>query len=206
MPCAARQSAKNGAFEIPFRKEARAWADGAQPPVARRQIAALGQRLCKAWEDLPQFTAAVIEGSAVGGGLASDWPVLAEDALVSLPEIALGMPRTWRAMPALTTLVGPARAKRLTILCECIGGAQALAIGLVGYSAPHGGALAQARAVTTATPAMPAAAVRMRKETVNAVANAPYHLASHMGHDPIALAAGSADARSARAAALKPRG
>ena len=190
-------------------KDARAWADDALPLVARREVAALGYRMCKAWEELPQISIVVIEGYAVGGGLAlslaCDWRVLADDAFVSLPEIALGIPLTWGAIPRLTTLLGPARAKRLTILCERIGAAEALAIGLVDYTAPPGGAMAKARALAAATLAMPAAAVRMSKETVNAVANALHHLAGHMGHDQIALAASSAEARAARAAALKPR-
>lgn len=39
---------------------------------------------------------------------------------------------------------------------------------------------------------MPAAAVRMSKETINAVATALHHAAGHMAHDQIALAAASA--------------
>ncbi|HRI17660.1 MAG TPA: enoyl-CoA hydratase/isomerase family protein, partial [Burkholderiaceae bacterium] len=115
-------------------KDARTWADPALSLVERRELAALGYRLCKAWEDLPQVTLAAIEGYAVGGGLAlalaCDWRVLAEDAFVSLPEIALGIPLTWGTIPRLVDLVGPAKAKRLTILCERWAAADALAIGV----------------------------------------------------------------------------
>lgn len=188
-------------------KDSRAWADDDQPLVQRREIASLGYRMCQAWEALPQITLVAIEGYAVGGGLAlalaCDWRVMADDAFVSLPEIALGIPLTWGAIPRLTSLVGPARAKRLTILCERVGAADALAMGLVDYTAPPGQALARAHAVAGQALAMPAAAVRMSKETVNAVAHALHHLAGHMGHDQIALASASADSRAARAAALK---
>ncbi len=191
-------------------KEGRDWADDARPLVPRRELASLGYRLCKAWEELPQITLVAIEGYAVGGGLAlalaCDWRVLADDAFVSLPEIALGMPLTWGAIPRLVSLLGPAKAKRLTILCERIGAAQALAMGLVDYTAPRGQALAQARTVAERSLAMPAAAVRMSKETANAVANALHHLGGHMGHDQIALALASADSRAARAAVLKKPG
>ena len=190
-------------------KDARAWADDALPLVTRREIAALGYRMCKAWEELPQITIVAIEGYAVGGALAlslaCDWRVMADDAFVSLPEIALGIPLTWGTLPRLTSLLGPARAKRLTILCERIGAAEALSIGLVDHTAAKGQALARAREIAQRTLAMPAAAVRMSKETVNAVANALHHLGSHMGHDQIALAATSAEARAARIAALKTR-
>lgn len=179
-------------------KDARQWADLSQPLVERREIAAVGWRMCKAWEELPQVTLAAIEGYAIGGGLAlalaCDWRVLAEDAFVSLPEIALGIPLTWGTIPRLVDLVGPARAKRLTILCERWAAADALAIGVADYVAPRGQALAKAREVAAQALAMPAAAVRMSKETVNAVATVQHHAASHMAHDQIALAAASAPA------------
>ena len=191
-------------------KEARAWDGDEQPLVARRELSAIGYRMCRAWEDLPQISIVAIEGYGVGGGLAlalaCDWRVLADDAFVSLPEIALGIPLTWGAIPRLVALLGPARAKRLTILCERVGAAEALALGLVDYTAPSGQALARAQAVADEVLAMPAAAVRMSKETANAVATALHHLGGHMAHDQIALAAGSAESRAARAAALPRRG
>lgn len=190
-------------------KDARSWADESLPLVTRRHLAGLGYRMCKAWEELPQVTIVAIEGYAVGGGLAlsvaCDWRVLADDAWVSLPEIALGIPLTWGTIPRLVNLVGPARAKRLTILCERIGAAEALAMGLVDRTAPPGQALAVARELAARTLSMPAAAVRMSKETANACATALNHAAGHMAHDQIALAAASDEARVARAAALKPR-
>ncbi|MEN9627349.1 MAG: hypothetical protein RJA10_576 [Pseudomonadota bacterium] len=190
-------------------KDARSWADESLPLVTRRHGAGLGYRMCKAWEELPQITIVAIEGYAVGGGLAlsvaCDWRVLADDAWVSLPEIALGIPLTWGTIPRLVNLLGPARAKRLTILCERIGAPEALAMGLVDHTAPKGQALAAARDLAVRTLAMPAAAVRMSKETVNACATALNHAAGHMAHDQIALAAASDEARVARAAALNPR-
>ena len=188
-------------------KDANAWADESLGTVERREIAATGFRMCKAWEEMPQITIAAIEGFAVGGGLAlslaCDWRVMAEDAFVSLPEIALGIPLTWGTIPRLVNLLGPAKAKRLAILCERFTAADALAIGLADYTAPGGQALAKARAVAAQTLAMPAAAVRMSKESANAVATALNHAAGFMAHDQIALAAGSPESRAARAAALK---
>ena len=189
-------------------KETSAWTDDSLSAVERREIASLGYKLCKAWEELPQITIVAIEGFAVGGGLAlsvaCDWRVMADDAFVSLPEIALGIPLTWGAIPRLTQLVGPAKAKRLTILCERVNAPDALAMGLVDYVCSKGHALEKAQAVADQTLAMPAAAVRMSKETVNALATVGNHLASHMGHDQIALAASSPESRQRRAAALKP--
>ena len=127
-------------------KDTAGWADEALSLVERREIAGVGWRLCKAWEELPQITIVAIEGYAVGGGLAlsvaCDWRVIASNAFVSLPEIALGIPLTWGAIPRLTALVGPSRAKRLTILCERLGAADALALTdaeLALACASHGG-------------------------------------------------------------------
>ena len=190
-------------------KDRAAWSDESLSLVERREIAGLGWRLCKAWEELPQVTIVAIEGYAVGGGLAlavaCDWRVVADDAFVSLPEIALGIPLTWGAIPRLTALVGPARAKRLTILCERIGAADALAMGLVDHVTPRGGALAEATAIAQQVLALPAAAVRMSKATVNAVATSGHLAAAHMGLDQLMLAGASAESRAARDAALKRR-
>ena len=188
-------------------KDAVAWADDTLSTVQRREIAGAGFRMCKAWEEMPQITIVAIEGYAIGGGvalsLACDWRVMADDAFVSLPEIALGIPLTWGTIPRLVNLLGPAKAKRLTILCERFNAADALAIGLIDYVAPRGQALAKAHAVAAQTLAMPAAAVRMSKESANAAATALNHATGYMAHDQIALAAASPESRAARAAVLK---
>jgi enoyl-CoA hydratase/carnithine racemase len=190
-------------------KDANAWADDSLSTVERRNIAGTGFRLCKAWEEMPQVTIAAIEGFAVGGGLAlslaCDWRVAAQDAFVSLPEIALGIPLTWGTIPRLVNLLGPAKAKRLTILCERFAAADALAIGILDYTAPKGQALAKAREVAAQALAMPAAAMRMSKESANAIALALNHAAGYMAHDQIALAAASPESRAARASALKAK-
>ena len=187
-------------------KESSAWADESLSALERRDRAGIGYRLCKAWEDMPQITLVAIEGFAIGGGLAlalaCDWRVMADDAYVSLPEIALGIPLTWGAIPRLTNLVGPAKAKRLTILCERIQAADALQMGLVDYVAAKGQAVELVRQVAAQTLAMPAAAVRMSKETVNAVATVMNHAVSYMGHDQIAIASSSIESRQRRDKAL----
>ena len=183
-------------------KDASRWGNATRPLEEQREIAALGYRMARAWEEVPQITIAAIEGYAIGGGLALaaalDWRVVAEDAFVSLPEIALGIPLTWGTLPRLVNLVGPARAKRLSILCERIPAAEALAMGLVDYTAPKGKTLATARAVAKQVLALPRNSVRMTKESVNAYAGIGAHATSHMAHDQIQLAASSAEARAAR--------
>ena len=185
-------------------KDASRWGNGERPFDEQREIAALGYRMARAWEEVPQITIAAIEGYAIGGGLALvaalDWRVIAQDAFVSLPEIALGIPLTWGTLPRLVNLVGPARAKRLSILCERVPAAEALAMGLADYGAPKGKALAIARAVAVQVLNLPRNSVRMTKESINAYASIGAHAASHMAHDQVQLAAGSAEAKAAREA------
>jgi enoyl-CoA hydratase len=186
-------------------KDPSRWAGGA-PLLEQREIAGLGFRMARAWEELPQMTIAAIEGYAVGGGLALaaalDWRVIARDAFVSLPEISLGIPLTWGTLPRLVNLIGPAKAKRLAILCERVGAEAALAMGLVDEICDKGKALQRAGELATAVSQMPRHSVRMTKEAVNAYAGLGAHAVSYMAHDQLELAAASPESRAARDAAL----
>ena len=189
-------------------KDPSRWAGGA-PLLEQREIAGLGQRMARAWEELPQITIAAIEGYAVGGGLALavalDWRVMARDAFVALPEISLGIPLTWGTLPRLVNLVGPARAKRLAILGERIGANEALDMGLVDETCDPGSALRAADVLAGKVLDKPKHSVLMTKETVNAYAGLGAHAVSYMAHDQLELAAASPESRAARASALQRR-
>jgi enoyl-CoA hydratase len=187
-------------------KDSTRWAGGA-PLLEQREIAQLGQRMARAWVELPQITIAAIEGYAVGGGLALavalDWRVMARDAFVALPEISLGIPLTWGTLPRLVNLVGPARAKRLAILGERVAAEPALAMGLVDELCDKSGAMEAARRLAEAVLEKPKHSVMMTKETVNAYAGLGAHAVSYMAPDQLELAAASPESRAARDAALK---
>ena len=187
-------------------KDGTRWAGGA-PLLEQRETASLGGRMSRAWEELPQVTIAAIEGYAIGGGLALsaalDWRLMARDAFVSLPEISLGIPLTWGTLPRLVNLVGPARAKRLAILCERVSATDALAMGLVDEVCEPGTALAAAEKIMLRALEHPKHSVMMTKETVNAYASIGAHAVSHMAPDQLELAAASPESREARDAALR---
>jgi len=189
-------------------KDSTRWAGGA-PLLEQRDTASLGGRMARAWEELPQITIAAIEGYAIGGGLALsvalDWRVIARDAFVSLPEISLGIPLTWGTLPRLVNLVGPARAKRLAILCERVSAADALAMGLADEICEPGSALATSNELIQKVLDKPKHSVMMTKETVNAYSSLGAHAVSHMAPDQLELAAASPESRAARDAALKRR-
>jgi enoyl-CoA hydratase len=155
------------------------------------------------------MTIAAIEGYAVGGGLALavalDWRVIARDAFVSLPEISLGIPLTWGTLPRLVNLVGPAKAKRLAILCERVGADRALAMGLADEMCDPSKTMETACAMARQVLDKPRHSVLMTKEAVNAYASLGAHAVSFMAHDQLELAAASPESRAARDAALKRR-
>lgn len=172
--------------------------------VALRQRFYRGVRLCQAWEDMPQITVTAMEGLVVGAGcaiaLACDWRVLANDAYLYVPEVKIGLNLQWGALPRLVTLVGPARAKRITILCEKMDADMALDWGLVDALADPGASVEVATDLATRAAAMPAATVRMVKEAVNATATALHRASAFADADQSALTRSFSDAVAAREA------
>jgi len=170
--------------------------------LARRQSFYRGVRLCEAWEAMPQITIAAMEKIAVGAGvalpLACDWRVMGESAFLYVPEAKIGLNLQWGALPRLVNLVGPARAKRICILCERMYAPQALDWGLVEEVAPDGQVAERALNMARAAAEIPAIAVSMIKEAVNATAGALNRTASYADADQSQLSAASEDAKGAR--------
>ncbi len=176
--------------------------DSKTSELERRHVFSRGVRLCQAWEAMPQITIAAIERLAVGAGvalpLACDWRVMGESAYLWVPEVKIGVNLQWGALPRLINLVGPARAKRICILCERMNAETALDWGLVDEVAPDGQALEKATELARRAADMPPIAVRMIKEAVNATATTLNRIASHADADQSMLSAATEDARSAR--------
>ncbi len=170
--------------------------------LEKRQTYFRGVRLCEAWEGMPQVTIAAMEKIAVGAGvalpLACDWRVLGESCYLYVPEVKIGLNLQWGALPRLVNLVGPARAKRICILCERMDARTALEWGLAEEVTADGEAAAKALEMARAAAEMPAIATQMVKEAVNATAAALNRTASFADADQSQLTAGTSDARSAR--------
>ena len=190
------------AFSAGMDLDDRMWNREDLSDLERREIYYTGVRLCQAWEALPQITIAAIDGFAVGAGvalsLACDWRVVAEDAYLYVPEVKIGINLQWGALPRLITLVGPARAKRVCLLCEKLPATQAHDWGLADYLAEPGQAVRKAVEVAEAVCEQPAVTVRMVKEAANATANALHRVSSFADADQSQLSGQFAAARSAR--------
>ena len=171
------------------------------PAMEQRQKLLLGPDMCAAWEALEQVTICAIEGYCLGGGLAialsCDWRVCADNALLSLPEVPLGINMSWQANPRITALVGPARAKQLVILGENLPPARALDWGLIDEVTAPGEALSAARRLAEKTAALPPLPVRMSKQAINAHAHALNYASSFMDREQYALLTGSEENKAA---------
>ncbi len=101
----------------------------------RRWTAQLGRRALEAIERVEAITIARLHGHVIGGGLVlalgCDLRVAATSASFWIPEVDLGIPLTWGAVPRLAREVGPAKAKELILLCDRIDAATAAHHGLV---------------------------------------------------------------------------
>ncbi|MFV0295488.1 MAG: enoyl-CoA hydratase/isomerase family protein [Hyphomicrobiaceae bacterium] len=170
--------------------------------LKRRHRAYNGVRLCKAWEEMPQITITAMERLAVGAGvaiaLACDWRVLGRSAYLYVPEVKIGLNLQWGALPRLISLVGPARAKRICIMCEKMPAQHALDWGLVDELADDGRTVEKAMEMANVAVSMPAATVRMVKQAVNATANALHVATAFADADQSQVTVAYAAAASAR--------
>jgi len=95
----------------------------------KRWHANLGRRACRAIENCAIPTIARVQGHAIGGGMclamSCDFRITTPDTAWYLPEVELGVPLTWAAIPRLAQEIGTARARQLVMLSDRITGATA---------------------------------------------------------------------------------
>lgn len=182
----------------------------AQPTLMQTREAIMrGPDLCKAWEEIEAVTIAAIEGYCVGGAcalvLACDFRVMSRSAYVRLPEVPLGMNMSWRTLPRLVALIGPARAKQFVMFGEAADAARCAEWGMCDEVADDGQAPTAARAWAAKVAALPPLPVRMTKEAITAIAAANNHASIYMDRDQFLLASRSNDYREGVAAFLEKR-
>jgi enoyl-CoA hydratase/carnithine racemase len=101
----------------------------------RRRTAGAWGRLLDRIEQLPQVTVASLHGYVIGGAFllaaACDLRVGAEDTLLSIPEVAIGIPLTWAGIPRLAREVGISRTREIILTGRRITGSEALAWGFL---------------------------------------------------------------------------
>lgn len=117
----------------------------AYPPItgdwsARRHAAGTWQRLLDQIERIPQVTVAGLHSHVVGGGalLASafDIRIAADDTVLRIPELAIGIPLTWAGIPRLVREVGLPVARDWIMTCRRVEADELLRTGFVTRLAP----------------------------------------------------------------------
>lgn len=141
-----------------------------------RKMSGIGSRTADALEGLDQISIAAVHGFAVGGAvvlaMACDLRVAGESAWFSIPEVELGIPLSWNALPRLAREVGPARALELTVICERFSAQQARDYGLITHLAPDGKELETARELAGKIVAKPPLPVALTKASMKAIRRA----------------------------------
>lgn len=165
--------------------------------LAARRIHGLGGEACRAWAALDALTVCAIEGPCVGAGAAMaaacDFRVAGRTAVVAFPEVPLGIPLGWGAVPRLVALLGPARAKRLIVLGERPDADVLVNWGFVDELAEAGAALALARQWAERAAALPPLSAQMAKSAIEVSAHALAQATSGADRDQLLLAFGSQD-------------
>lgn len=101
----------------------------------RRRSLQVGERLVRAIQECSAVTIARLHGHVVGGGmvmaLACDVRIASDDAALSLPETAIGLPLAWSATPLVVDEVGPLIARELLLFGRVYGAAEAQRLGMI---------------------------------------------------------------------------
>ncbi len=172
--------------------------DAPRPSLMQlREMVMVGPDMCRAWEEIEAVTIMAVEGYCVGGAcalaLCCDFRVVGAGGKMRLPEVPMGINMSWRSLPRLTTLIGPARAKRFTMFGEFADAQTMLDWGMVDEVVEAGGADAAALRWAQKVAALPPLPIRMTKEAINAAANANHHASTFMDRDQFLLTFGSQD-------------
>ncbi|MBI2913591.1 MAG: enoyl-CoA hydratase/isomerase family protein [Chloroflexi bacterium] len=138
-----------------------------------RHLSGIGSRTSAALESLDQISIAAVHGFAVGGAVVlavcCDLRVAGESAWFSIPEVELGIPLSWNALPRLAREMGHARALELTVTCERFSAPQAFEYGLVTHLAPDGEEERTARELASRIVSKPPLPVALTKATMKAL-------------------------------------
>ncbi len=150
------------------------WRDpGSTNDLQVRRMSGMGSRTSAGIENLDQITIAAVHNFAVGGAVVltacCDLRVAGESAWFSIPEVELGLPLGWNALPRLAREIGHARALELTITCDRFSAVQAHEYGLVTHLVADGEEEKTALALAAKITARPALPVALTKATMKSL-------------------------------------
>jgi len=150
------------------------WRDpGSTNDLQVRHTSGIGSRTSAAIENLDQITIAAVHGFAIGGALVlaacCDLRVAGESTWFSIPEVELGLPLGWNALPRLAREIGHARALELTVTCDRFTATQARDYGLVTHLVGDGQEETTARELAEKITSRPVLPVALTKATMKSL-------------------------------------
>jgi len=173
------------------------------------RYAEAGQRVFRALETLPVPTIAAINGFALGGGcelaLACTFRLIAEHAVLGLPETSLGLIPGFGGTQRLARAVGRQRALDLVLTGRQVAADEAAALGLVLRVVPGAQLLDEAHTLAGLLAARAPLALRYAREAVDGGLDRPLSDGMALEAQLFGLAADSADMREGVRAFLEKR-
>ena len=144
--------------------------------IHRREVGQYGLRMADAIEQMRAMTIAQVHGHSVGGGVvlmaACDLRVVAEDTVMFIPEVDIGIPLAWGGIPRLVREIGPALTKELVITCRHFSAEEARRAGFVNRVVPAERVADEAESLAREVASKPSVPVVITKEHVNAITRA----------------------------------
>jgi enoyl-CoA hydratase len=176
---------------------------------AAYQLTDLTIRVQERLADLPKPTIAAIAGYALGGGcevaLCCDFRIVADNAVLGLPEITLGVVPGGGGTQRLPRLVGLGPATELIFLGEMIDAAKAERIGLVNKVVPLDQLKAEVEELAHKLMKRPSLALRAAKTAMRKGLNISLKEGLQLEQDLFCMLFGTEDQKEGMAAFLEKR-
>lgn len=173
------------------------------------QLTDLTHRVQERLADFPRPTIAAISGFAFGAGceiaLCCDFRVAADNTVLGLPEITLGIIPGGGGTQRLPRLINPSRAARMILLGERIKAPEALSIGLVDTVVETQALAEEAATLANRLAKMPAMAVRAAKTAMRKGLNVSLKDGLRIEQDLFCMLFGTADQKEGMAAFIEKR-
>jgi enoyl-CoA hydratase/3-hydroxypropionyl-coenzyme A dehydratase len=139
----------------------------------RRRAGQLGTRLCEAIERMEAVTIAQVHGAAVGGGvllmICCDLRVVADGTVMFIPEVELGAPYSWGAVPRMIREIGPALTRELIMTCRRFTPLEALSWRWINRVVAPDRLEAEVAQLAAELASKPAVPIAVTKDHVNAI-------------------------------------
>lgn len=148
------------------------------PPIegdwaTRRHRTGTWQRVLDQLDRIPQVSVAGIHGHVVGGAAllasACDIRIAADDTVLRIPELAIGIPLTWAGVPRLVREVGLPVARDWIMTCRPVDADELLRTGFAQRMVPRGELGAAVEACIDELLAIPAGPLAMTREMMGAI-------------------------------------